>query len=356
MKIAILAHSIFPLIEPYAGGLEMITHLLAKTLYDLGHNVTLFAHQDSDFEKLIPVDTNCSNMDQVDLEILKLEEVDFGEIAFAKAINQIANGNYDLVHNHSLNGSALTMLSYLNIPIIHSFHTPVIPSVLKGVLSLNTAKKIYYTSVSEANSLEWKKKILKITTIYNGIDLSKWQANTDFSENYLFWYGRLCKEKAPHLAILAAIKSNTKIIFAGPTYDKVYYDRFIVPYLNHELVDFRGHLTQAEIKPLLSNAKAFIYTSQWNEPYGLVIAESLASGTPVVGFNTGAVSEILNDYSGILVEPNNDDALIDAIKKIEQISRHDCRARAEYFCSHTRMVNSYLDLYDKVLKIHSKKC
>ncbi len=356
MKIAVIAHSIYPLNQPYAGGLEMITHLLVKRLLDCGQEITLYAHPDTDItENLIPVDVGTAGLSIDDVQMLNDGDQSVVDIAFAKAIIHIANCDYDIVHNHSLNCAALTYLSFLDIPVVHTFHTPIIPSVLGGVAVIGNPNNITFTTVSDFMKREWEKRVDNVEVIHNGIDLNDWPYEADPSGDYVFWYGRLCEEKSPHHAIIAAINTDTKLVIAGPKYDSVYFERYVEPYLENQFIHYVGHLEHDEVKVYLSNAQAMLFTSLWNEPYGLVLAESLACGTPVLAYDSGASPEVIDETCGIVVKQGQVDELMTALPEVKLISRKACRDRAESFCSADLMVDNYLNLYKSILSTKNLK-
>ncbi|MGB3591423.1 MAG: glycosyltransferase [Nonlabens sp.] len=350
MRIAVLAHSLYPINEPFAGGLEMITHLMVKRLVEKGVDVTLYAHPDTEVIKnIVPIEVTSAGLQSSDVAMLKEGGQSVVDIAFAKAVKHIATQDYDLIHNHSLNCAALTYLSFLSTPVVHTFHTPVIPSVLGGVVTLDNQENIVFTTISKFMKQEWSQRVPDVRVIYNGIDIEQWPYEPEPSGDYLFWYGRLCKEKAPHHAIIAAINTDRKIILAGPKYDLEYYEMYVEPYLENKYVYYAGHLEHDEIKVYLSNAQAMLFTSLWNEPYGLVLAESLACGTPVLAYDSGASPEILSKDCGIVVEQGQIDALMSAIPEVLQLSRAACRERALDFCSDRGMVDHYLELYEEIV-------
>lgn len=145
-------------------------------------------------------------------------------------------------------------------------------------------------------------------------------------ETTAFWSGRMCIEKAPHHAIQAALKAGIKLTLAGQMSDEKYFKEHVQPLLdNHkENINYVGHISQNQINEYLCNSAVSFFTSTWEEPYGLVLAESLACGTPVIAYNIGAAPEILTSKTGILVEPNNIEELAKAFKTASKLSRKDC--------------------------------
>ncbi len=338
MKIAILAHCLYPIAEPYAGGLEMITHQLCKSLKEKGHTVHLYAHKDSDsaFE-IFPLEIS-NEQKTIDLSGVeqylgeyKGIEADFiyQSAAYAKAINQIDKGSYDIVHNNSLHHFSISMGNMLSAPLITSFHTPPFPYLQMGTASVYGFCNQTFTTVSKKLGEIWSDFIESHEVVYNGIDVSKWKHTEKIEkefENTAFWSGRMCIEKAPHHAIQAALKAGIKLTLAGQMSDEKYFEKEVKPLLdkNKESINYVGHINQEKINAYLCNSVASLFTSTWEEPYGLVLAESLACGTPVIAYNIGAAPEILTSKTGVLVEPNSIEKLAKAFKTASKLSRTDC--------------------------------
>ena len=357
MRIAIIAHAKFPIAEPYAGGLEMITHLLVDALVNRGHQVDLYAHHKSRTKaNLISIDQFkddvIENLNCTDYPVF--ENLQLGHlINYSRVFNQIKSKEYDIVHNHSLNMQALLLGNMLPQQVITSLHTPPLTDLKVANLILKDLHNQYYTSVSNSLCKQWKEFIPSCTTIRNGIDVSRWEYVTQKSSSFVFWYGRICKEKAPHLAIEAALLKNKEIRLAGPIDQEAqeYYDTQIKKYINHPLVTFLGHLNQAELNKELLKSECCLFTSLWDEPYGLVLAETLATGTPLIAFDTGAVNEILNDTVAVIVEKGNVNQLAEALDIVKEINPKICRTYAEEHMSYERMVEDYIELYDHILEI-----
>ncbi|MCT8340980.1 glycosyltransferase [Flavobacteriaceae bacterium TK19130] len=353
MRIAIIAHSLYPIKEPYAGGLEMITYLLCKALKNRGHEIDLYAHRDSTKDvNLIPIDIDFSSS----LDGKRGNDLDNDKntyINYTKLLFHLREMPYDIIHNHSLHHQPIILGNLMDKPFITSFHTPPFPNLKMALMAMRYNQHQQFTFVSESLQKNWNTLVEDSEVIYNGINLQEWPYS-DSSNNYLFWYGRICPEKAPHLAMKAAIEANETLYMAGPISNQEYYDDEVEQLLQHEKIEYKGHLSQREISSVLRKAKAMICTSTWEEPYGLIYSESLASGTPVISHDVGAASEILTSQTSILTSPGNTAELVEAITKSKRLKRGACRKRAEAFCSYTTMVDGYEQLYEKLLKAPAK--
>ncbi|MCM4154964.1 glycosyltransferase [Gramella sp. AN32] len=342
MKIALIAHNRFPIAEPYAGGLEMITHLLAKQLMAQHHEVDLYALKNSDPSiNIIPLDDSIIDWGNLN----STEETD--DLMYAMALQKIEAKSYDIVHNHSMHHLPIILGEHSKNQFITTFHTPVFTDIHKG-LSLNKShSRQIFTMVSGRLGEVYKYLIPKHETVYNGVDVRAWTYNPSPVKDQYCWLGRICKEKAPHLAIEAVLKKGKKIVLAGPVSCETYFEESITPYLNNNKVSYLGHLNHSEINKLIGSSVATLFTSVWDEPYGLVIAESLACGTPVISWNVGAAPEILTSKCGIIVPAFDLNKFGEALINVEKLDRLESRKRAIEFCDVSIMVNAYLELYRK---------
>ena len=161
---------------------------------------------------------------------------------------------------------------------------------------------------------------------------------------YAVWSGRIVPEKGLSEAIVAARRAGFPVRFAGPIGDAEYYDDEIKPLLGPD-VRYEGHLRQDELAELVGGAAVALVTPRWEEPYGLVVAEALACGTPVAAIARGGIPEILDESSGRLACPGDLDGLVRAIGQAASLSRADARLRAETHCSQDVMMEKYLERY-----------
>ena len=343
MKIAILAHNKFPISEPYAGGLEMITHLLVKNLLKRGHEVHLYALSGSD-----------PDLEVIPFESIKAENPEISEESddshmYSRAIRQIEIGNYDLVHNHSMNDLPLSWAPNTHLNIITSFHTPVFESIHRGLENYAFATNQFFTCVSNKLGKLYEPLIKNYEVVYNGIDVNNWHFSITPIKDQVCWLGRICKEKDPETAIKLALKANKNIVMAGPKSDPDYFRDHVEKYLEHPQVTYLGHLVHTEINKLIRESEATLFTSVWEEPYGLVIAESLACGTPVIAWDLGAAAEILTSKTGFLIPTFDESEFEKSIKNVGSLYRSACRKRAENFCDVSIMVQKYEALYQNII-------
>ncbi|GAA0324198.1 glycosyltransferase [Psychrobacter aestuarii] len=364
LRIAIIAHSLYPIAEPYAGGLEMITHLICDKLVAAGHEVLLYAHGDSKTDAtLVPLLSRQAFEAMVypnehESVAMGREEM-YQYLTYQHALQDIiardARGEIDVVHNHSLHHVPMTMGQVFGKRFFTTFHTPIFPQLRLALLTLKLGTRTQFTAISGYQQQLFK-EFVPSEVVYNGIDVASFTANIEpITDEVYFWYGRICPEKGTHLAMKYCMAAGKRLIIAGPKSNAQYFEQQVAPLLMQDkqqgtdLFEYVGHVTKKDINQYLCQATAMLFTSTWDEPYGLILAESLACGTPVIGFNVGACAEIITPDTGIVVEKEDKDAFVRAFSGIKDISRRACRARAASFCADTTMVDGYLALYRQAI-------
>ena len=348
MKIAVLGHRRFPIKEPFAGGIERFTHSIVRGLKQKGCQVTLFAHPQSDRElnlSLEPIiDTSfCNNADEESHE------------AYLNIMDYLGTQDFDLVHDNSLNYFPIILEDRLNAPLVTTLHTPPFPRLTSAVRYRIRKQRGYYVSISKFNTQLWGLNNNSVETIHNGVDTKTFAYSPFYYRNCAVWTGRIIPDKGTHLAIEAAKKAKIQLVIAGPISDRQYFETKIEPHLGKG-VEYVGHLGQDELVALLQSAAVTLCTPVWDEPFGLVVIESLACGTPVVAFDRGAMSEILDCQTGVIVPPNDTDALAEGIKRAKRCSRYSCRKLALERFSLEAMINKYLQAFERIVDGHKKIC
>ena len=365
LRIAIIAHSLYPIAEPYAGGLEMITQLLCNELVAQGHEVLLYAHADSQTQAtLIPFLTReqfdamvyDNEHDSVGMSREELYQYLVYQGALRDIIARDGQGEIDVVHNHSLHHIPMMLGQAFGARFFTTFHTPIFPQLRLALLTLCQGTTTQFTAISQ-HQQQLFSEFVPSDVIYNGVDVSSFIANIQpINDEVYLWYGRICPEKGTHLAMQYCQAAGKRLVIAGPKSNEDYFNKEVLPLLTEDggngkpkLFEYVGHLSKAEINDYLCQSTAMLFTSTWDEPYGLTLAESLACGTPVIGFDGGASAEIITPDTGIMVPKMDKDAFVQAFSDIKGISRQACRHRAELFCSVAAMVDGYLELYKRSL-------
>lgn len=347
MRIAIIAHLKFPIGEPFAGGLEMHTHMLARSLRERGHDVTLFASTRSD--PALGLEAICDETSLLETGIAEANDVAFfrEHHAYLGLMTELRSRSFDVIHNNSLHYLPVSMAETLATPVVTTFHTPPFCWLESGV-RLNRGP-MTYVAVSEATAAMWSHVASTDHVIPNGIDLTHFPYRPVASATpYLVWYGRIVPEKGLDYAIDAARLAKLPLRIAGPISNQSYFDDAIAPRLGAD-VEYVGHLSHRELASLVGGAIAALCTPRWEEPYGLVVAEALACGTPVAAFRRGGVPALLNEDCGVLATPDDIASLALAALAASMLSRGACRAYAERSCDAQRMVDEYEAVYQQLV-------
>jgi glycosyltransferase involved in cell wall biosynthesis len=226
---------------------------------------------------------------------------------------------------------------------IHGFSSPDILRVYRSY------KDTYYVSISDADR---DSKLPYLATVYNGIELS----NLTFREkpgDKLVHFGRIHMDKGTHLAIEVAKKCKQDLIIAGIIQDQDYFDRLLKPHINGTSIKFVGPVNPAQRDRLLKEASAVLHLNTIPERFGLVMAESMAAGVPVIAMDLGSCREVIKDnQTGYLV--NNTDQAVQAIKKITRIDRKKCRRHVERNFTIDCMVSKYEKVYEQIFQLQAK--
>ena len=344
MRIGVIAHLKYPIAEPFAGGLEMHTHLLATSLRRRGHAVTVFASTRS--APGIGLEAICDETNLDAVGVAEAEDVGFFKEhhAYLSLMNDLRGRDFDLIHNNSLHYLPVAMADALPMPMVTTLHTPPFCWLESGVRVSRRANNSF-VGVSESIRSSWASVIGLDRVILNGIDLGRFAfAPQPAPEPYLIWYGRIVPEKGLHFALDAARLVGMPIRFAGPVLNRDYFDQEIAPRMTEGAV-YLGHLGHEELAQVIGGARAFLCTPCWEEPYGLVVAEALACGVPVAAFARGAIPEILTPDCGVLARPDDAASLAVAVTGALTLSRAACRLRAETLCDVEIMIDQYEALY-----------
>jgi glycosyltransferase involved in cell wall biosynthesis len=344
LRIGMLTHIRFPVCQPFAGGLEAFTHDVTLGLRARGHSVTLFAKGGSAAELdavAVPDEDLCRHPSLSSAYVAEHH-------AYLKLMQGIDDYGFDVIFNNSLHYVPVTMASLIRTPMLTVLHTPPFFEMVNALSGNRQTGR--FSTLSAANAREWSGVVPHCAVIPNGIDLQCWQPGATVGEHAL-WFGRLVPQKGAHLAIDAARQAGVTLRLAAQVEDEDYFKKQIEPRLGPG-VEYVGHLQRAELAAELASAAVALVTPCWDEPFGLVVAEALACGTPVAAFDRGAMRDLISDDVGCLVPPNDVPALAAAIAVARGKSRPACRARAEALWSQNLMLDRYEDLLADVVVHH----
>jgi len=350
MDIAILAAARFPIGEPFAGGMEMHTHVLADALHHRGHDVTVYAADGVGpyrVRRMLALDFAASVSARRDVSAgpdASLAE----HHSYLDALLRLARARHQIVHINAVHHLPFACTSLLSSSVVtatlHTPPTPWLESALRLAASTGTIPSM--VSVSRTNAKAWSPLALD-GVIPNGVELPRWLPGS--GGDAAVWWGRLVPEKAPHLAIVAARRAGIDLRLAGPRHDDAYFDAEIAPRLGGG-VEYVGHLGLDATAELVGSSAVALVTPTWEEPFGLVVAEALACGTPVAAFARGALVELLDEQTGRLAPPDDVTALACAVDEAAGLDRMTCRRRAEERFSAATMADGYESWFQNLLR------
>ena len=339
MRIGMLA----PITHPYPptgyGPWERVTHDLTERLVLDGYEVTLFAARGSETSaNLVPTtEVNLSDLPEGERRLAEDRHV-------TAAISAANEGGVDVMHSH-LHVHVLRHAHLVRYPVLTTLHGVAWDQNQHSLLLEHALRPFVSLSDSERTFLP---QLNYVATIPNGVRIEDFPPG-DGAGAYLAFVGRISPEKAPHLAVEVARMAGWPLRMAGPIEEQHHdYAAAIRQRAVPGMVDFLGPLARADLSRLLRDAVALVMPLQWDEPFGLVVVEALASGTPVVAWDRGAMPEIVVDAVTGFVVADVDEA-VDALPRIGDISRAACSQDARARFSDAAMAAAYARVYERLL-------
>ncbi len=335
MKILLTADPEIPVPPKHYGGIERILDVLVKGYVGLGHDVTLIAHPES----VVPCKL---------ISWKRGKSGGFGNtvINSGQLVSEIIKENYDVLHSFSRLGYLAPLLP-LSIPKIMSYQREPTVSQIKRAARLSKKGSLLFTGCS--NYIRDRiTPFAKAVTVYNCVPIEKYSfTETVATDAPLMFLGRIEPVKGTHLAVEVARQSGKQLIIAGniPAEGEVYFEQKIKPFLN-ERIQYIGPVNDTQKAFWLGKSLAFLMPVQWNEPFGIVMAEAMACGTPVLGFPYGSVPEVVeHGVTGFTF--NNVEEMSAGIKLVQGLDRKKVRETAERRFSDKTIVSEYLALYEQ---------
>ena len=340
LRIAVLSPVWFAVPPTGYGGIELVVSLLADGLAEAGHEVTLFASGDSLTKAKLSF-----IFEEAPSELIgrTLPEMRHAFACYTRA------DEFDVINDHSgIPAAALGGL--LETPVLHTVHGPL--DTLEAQHAYESIAKVSPSvgliSISE-NQRRPMPDLPWAATIPNAIDLSLYPCKPHPGE-YLLFLGRFSPDKGAHRAIAVAMELGLPLKMAGKNREpkeRQYFAEYVEPHLGNG-IEYLGEVTHGEKVELLQDARATLFPIEWEEPFGLVMIESMACGTPVIATRHGAVPEVIDDgRSGIIVE--NIREMAESLGRADELDPMECRAYVEERFAPERMVRDYLDAYTAAL-------
>ena len=340
MKIAQIA-PLWERVPPFRyGGIELIVSLLSDELVRRGHEVTLFASGDSlTTAKLKSVHDQALRLDP------SIKEPGLYEQMMLHDVYRQAD-HFDIIHSH-VGCAGLPYSSLVKTPTVHTMHGIFTPDNEKMFRQFAWQP---YISISEAQR-EPRLGLNYIHTVYNGIDTKAYPfCATPTQPPYLAFVGRLSPEKGPLQAIEIARASGLPLKMAGKidAVDRAFYSEQLESHIDGEQIQYLGEVSHDEKVALLSGATATLFPITWREPFGLVMIESMATGTPVIGMALGSVPEVIaHEKTGFVC--HSIEKMVEAVPLVSKLDRQTCRDYVINNFSVESMTDQYLIAYEMAL-------
>jgi glycosyltransferase involved in cell wall biosynthesis len=339
MRIGLVAPPWTPIPPLLYGGIEVVVDQLARGLQDAGHEVLLFATGDS----TCPVPRKFV-LDEAEGQRIGMIVPEIRHVLHAYESVR----SYDVVHDHTLMGP-FHAERYPDLPVATTIHGPFNDELTDIYRSI--ADRVPIIAISHAQRRA-APEIPIARVIHHGVDASQFPVGDgkgDEQGPYLIFLGRMSDDKGPHRAIEVARKAGYRILMAGKmreTWELDYFHSRVEPLLGPD-AEYLGEVSHDRKLELLGGAAALLFPIRWNEPFGMVMLESMACGTPVLAFPEGAAPEVVDDgRTGFLCE--DETAMIEAIGRLEQLDRGVCRRAVEGYFSTNRMVAEHIELFESM--------
>jgi glycosyltransferase involved in cell wall biosynthesis len=341
MRIAQLAPLAEAVPPKLYGGTERVVSWLTEELVEMGHEVTLFASGDSITNAVLePCSRRALRLDSNSCDPM---------IAYGVTLARIGDlaSRFDAVHSH-IDWVHVPLLRRLGVPFVTTLHGRLDLPDLNGSFE-NCFAKAPYVSISDAQraplpQARW------IGTVYHGLPQNLLKPNY-VPEGYLAFLGRITPEKGPEIAIQLSRAAGIPLKIAAKVdrVDQAYFDTKVRPLIDGKEIEFIGEIDESQKAAFLGNAAALLFPICWPEPFGLVLIEAMACGTPVIAFRSGSVPEIIEDgITGFVVNSHRE--ALSAIDRVAMINRHAVRASFERRFTSRRMAEDYIRVYETLIR------
>jgi glycosyltransferase involved in cell wall biosynthesis len=367
------------------GPIETVIYNVDKGLHALGHRSIVACSGDSIVAGEHCVTVNHSTGDYWSAKTPELRQNT--NMHYANALYRAGMGDIDVIHTHDAKAVEFMYDSVLNmdIPIVMTLHISTKDSLLGGAYQrwcspLLSSPLVYCAAISKYQKKQYSSLVNAEKVVYHGIDVALYPEKEEPEKgSYLFTIGRVTSDKGQDKAIEVAKKTGSKLFIAGNVQNKPldraffeglkksidlsvevgrhpvgndYYNKVIKPLMDSDKqIIYIGEINSEQKKQWYRHARATLFPIQWGEPFGLVLVESMACGTPVIAFNKGAVPEIVVDgKTGFVVDSMN--GIIEAVSRIDSIDPGDCRRHVQNNFSIKSMALNYSELYHQILGDH----
>lgn len=356
LRIAILPHLGRPITRYTRASRSRVIYDLIFELAKKGHKVSLFGTQDSrTLAENIPI---C----KTGVFLMGVTENEFyRHVSYlVQAIKKLEScqKSFDIIHNHMYPEFLPLLLDkQWKIPLVTTIHTEMTPYLVEALKLFPKANLVALSQSHKKDS-----RIDTVRVIYNGIDMNQFSFSSKTKDYFLFIgrikilkqeNGQLYDPKGVLTAIEVAKKTGIKLLISGSVEKKQMFEDYIKPHLSSKIkfigkVSKEAPLSRKEVTKLYQEAVALLFPINWEEPFGLVVVEANACGTPVIGFKRGAVAELIQDGTNGFVVSNTQE-MMDKINKVKSLNRKACREYIKVRFSREKMAENYEKLYYELI-------
>jgi len=343
-----LAPPWIPVPAPAYGGIEEVVRLLCIGLAANGHEVTLFAPPGSDScAEVVPV-LEATHPDEIQKAQFEADHVARAFAAIEAASERGAA--FDVIHDH-VGHTALAMADRVAVPLVHTLHGPFDEDARRFYAQHGLKARI--VAISQAQLDAAPEEMGGGDVVHNPIDCSEWPFRED-KEDFLLWIGRMSPDKGPQRAIAVAREAGAPLVLAGPVQpgQEEFFAAEVEPHLGRHGIEYVGEADSAGKRDLYGRARVLLMPIRWPEPFGLVMVEALACGTPVIAFPEGSAPEVVQDgVTGFVVPEQH--AMARAVARLGEISPHSCRESCEERFGVPAVVAGYERVYSAAIESHA---
>jgi len=347
LRVAMLAPPWISVPPPGYGGVEEVVSALTEALVRRGHAVTLFCAPGSVSSATVVTLLDEQHPDEIERSLYEVDHVSRALEAIELAVPY---RSFDVIHDHC-GFTAVAIADRIDTPVVHTLHGQF--TAATSAFYSRHGHKAALVGISRAQLASAPAGLGAIPVIPNPLDVGAWPLR-ERKDDYLLWIGRMTPEKGPHRAIAAARAADVPLVLAGVIQpgQQSFFEREVAPHLDGSRVRFIGEVSGAAKRSLFAHARGLLMPIRWDEPFGMVMVEALACGTPVIAFPEGAARELVVDgRTGFLVEDER--AMAAAIDRLPGIAARDCRDWVSAHCDVDVVAGAYEQAYRSVARERS---
>jgi glycosyltransferase involved in cell wall biosynthesis len=336
LRIAQVAPTAGPVRAQSGESVEQLVWMLTEELVRRGHDVTLFATGDSETSAALHAVYPRGYDGDPTLWDWRFRETTHVAAAFERA------AEFDVIHSHAYH-FALPFTRLVRTPVVHSYHVLPSPEVVRAYGRCPQARVVAIS--------DYQRRVMhgvrSVEVVHHGVDTDAFAFGPQ-AEDYLVFLGRIMPEKAPVAAIQLARRAGLPLVLAGPVQDETYFQQKVRPLIDGCQVRYIGQVGPNERNRLLAGALALVYPVAAPEPFGLVMVEAMACGTPVLALQRGAVPEIIDQGTTGYYAPNLA-GLAQCVAPARRLNRGRVRQAAVDRFDYRRMVDGYVRVYRRLV-------